>query len=208
LAGFRLAVGCVVYIRIANRQPANCQPTNYPVKMLNHLDKKEPRWFAVYTHSRCEKKVEHYLKQKQINAYLPLGRKLQRWGRVARKVEKPLINGYVFVKIVQKEYVPVLETTDVAGFLKLGRELLSIPEEQMELLRRLAGEEDLEIETLESKSLELGASVEIISGNLAGVKGKLIAIQGKQKVVVELVNFAFDLILTIDKSMLMESEEI
>ncbi len=175
--------------------------------MINHLDSSEPRWFAVYTHSRCEKKVERYLKQKHINAYVPLGRKIQRWGRVARKVEKPLINGYVFVKIVQKEYVPVLDTTDVAGFLKIGKELRSIPEAQIELLRRLAGEEDLEIETLESKTLELGANVEIISGNLAGVKGKLIAIQGKQKVVVELINFSFDLILTIDKSMLMETVE-
>ncbi len=86
--------------------PSNSRQT--PVT-VNQLHESEPRWFAVHTRSKSEKFVQRMLTKKGIHAWLPLQKLMRRYVRSTRMVEKPLINCYVFVRIVQREYVPVLE---------------------------------------------------------------------------------------------------
>src|SRR5437667_8300361 len=68
------------------------------------------KWFAVYTASNHEKKVERHLQMKEIESFLPLHTVTRRWkNRVTAKVDLPLFAGYVFVKIAETENVKVLE---------------------------------------------------------------------------------------------------
>ena len=166
----------------------------------NHLNEATPLWFAVYTKYKREKIVDALLKEKGIQVYLPLQKLTRRWERKIKKVELPLFSCYIFVKITKQEYVKVLETANVVEFVHFSRNLVSIPEEEIDMVKRILGE-GIEI-TAEPATWRKGDEVEIISGNLVGLKGKLIAQQGKQIFLVELEKLGYTLRLAIDQQLL------
>jgi transcription antitermination factor NusG len=61
------------------------------------------------------------------------------------------------------------------------------------------GDITLQAETLENSALEIGDEVEIIGGPLIGNKGRLLQLQGTQKVMLELSSMQQALLLTIPK---------
>lgn len=169
-------------------------------KNENHLHETEPRWFAVYTNYKREKLVQKMLSQKRIECYLPIQKVTRRYVRKVRTLELPLISCYVFVKIVRSEYVPILETDHVVKFTKIAQNLLSIPESEMEIMKQVVGE-GIEV-TIEPRGIETGDEVEIVSGNLTGLKGKLISVEGKNQMVIELEQMGYSLRMKIEPSLL------
>ena len=165
--------------------------------ITNHLHESEPRWFAVHTRSKSEKFVQRMLTKKGIHAYLPLQKLLRRYTRSTRMVEKPLINSYVFVRIVKNQYVPVLETENVAGFVKFSRNMIAIPEEEIDILRRITLEDGLDVEAVPGQFSE-GDSVEIAAGNLMCMKGRIVKLEGKRKMQIELGYLGYSLLITVD----------
>jgi transcription antitermination factor NusG len=167
---------------------------------VNHLHLSEARWFAVYTRFKSEKVVQRQLDSKGIENYLPLQKVTRRYTRKIKHHEIPLISCYIFVKIVKDEYVQVLETENVVNYVKFKKELISIPEEEMELLRRVVGEGD-EVEA-EPGLFKEGDLVELIGGNLTGLKGRMVEKQGKKQMVVDLETIGFSLRMTVDMGLL------
>ncbi len=166
----------------------------------NHLADDEPKWFAIRTNYKREKLVRKYLGKKEVEAYLPINKVTRRWERKVRKVELPLINCYLFVKITKSEYIKVLETENVLNFVRFSKNLISIPDEEIELLKRITGEyEDIEIAEVE---YEEGDDVEIIAGNLTGLKGKLIEKNNTNKFKVKLEYLNYFLLLEVEKNLL------
>lgn len=170
----------------------------------NHLDSKEPRWFAIFTPFKREKMVCRQLQKKGVTAYLPIQRLVRRYTRKIRKVELPLISCYVFVKITRDEYVKVLETEQVLGFVKFSGNLIAIPDAEMELMKRVLGE-GMEVNA-EKQTYQEGDLVEVISGNLVGTRGKLCSIQGKKQFLVDLDFLGYTLQISIDPALLRKVE--
>jgi transcription antitermination factor NusG len=166
----------------------------------NHLHATEPRWFAVKTKFKHEKMAFDLLLRNQIDAYLPLRKLTRRYHRKVRHVDMPLIHSFVFVKVVKKQYIRVLETEYVGGFLRFGKNLLAIPDEQIQILHRLTGEEiPLEVEPNEFRA---GVEVEVVAGVLMGMRGRLVSFKGKDKLEIALTNFEHSLLIDIDKKYL------
>ncbi len=174
---------------------------NKTAEYENHLDENEARWFAVYTKYKREKLVNRLLSNKKISAYLPLQKVTRRYTRKIKKLELPLISCYIFVKIRANEYLPVLETENVVRFVRFSKNLLSIPEKEIQIIRKVVGEEGIELEA-EPTQLYAGDEVEIIGGNLTGLSGILLEKQGKKKMVVELEKMGYSLLMNIDASLL------
>jgi len=167
---------------------------------INHLSDTEERWFAIYTKYKCEKFVTDLLARKGIAAYVPLITKTKRYASRVKRFEVPLINCYVFVKITKRDYVRVLETQYVMSFIKQRKNLISIPENEIDLLKRIVGEiEDVNVGSI---AMHVGDEVEIISGNLTGLKGRLEEVEGKNRFVVQLESIGFQLSMIVDKSRL------
>ncbi len=166
----------------------------------NHLSETEARWFAVRTRFKSEKVALKQLTGYKISAYLPIKQLTRRYSGKIRHIEMPLISSFVFVKIKKSEYVKVLETEYIAGFLKFGQNLLSIPESQIDLIRRLLGE-NIEV-TAHQDFLNKGDLVEVIAGPLLGLQGQLVNIQGKERVLVELINSGYSLQIDIENHLL------
>lgn len=164
---------------------------------INQLSDKDEKWFAVYTKYKCEKYVAAQLAKKNIHAYVPLLSKTKRYSRKIKHYEVPLINCYVFVKIKKEDYLRTLETEFVMKFLKNGNDLLAIPENEIQILKRVGGQVE---ETFEADALTLdqGQIVEVTSGQLTGMKGKIINRAGKKSFVVALETIGYHLLVNID----------
>ncbi|MEL7222209.1 MAG: UpxY family transcription antiterminator [Bacteroidota bacterium] len=169
-------------------------------KNENHLHANEARWFAVYTGYKREKRVVSLLNKKGICAYVPLQKLTRYYTSKVKKVAIPLISCYVFVKIVQSEYVTVLETQFVQRFLKINQNLLAIPQKEIDLLRRIVGEQvEIEVDTAFWKQ---GDKVEVIAGQLTGLQGTLVEKRGEHKLIVTLNTLGYDLMMEIKPELL------
>lgn len=168
---------------------------------INDLHPSEARWFAVRTRSKSEKFVKRMLEKKGVLAYLPLQQFMRKYSRSKRLVEKPLINCYVFVQITQGQYVPVLETENVTGFVKFNKDLIAIPEAEIDIIRRVTLEEGLDV-SAEAGSFEAGEWVEITAGTLIGLKGRIVKKEGKRNFQIELGSLGLSLYISVDAALL------
>lgn len=167
---------------------------------INHLDKQEARWFAVYTHYKREKLVKKMLDIKGVECYLPIRRVVKQWSKKRRTMELPLISCYIFVKIVEREYVPVLETEYVLKFIRIGKDLIAIPEEEIVFIQKLLQEElEFEVVPTERRQLRIGDLVEIKSGSLVGMQGHLTKIEGKNRVNISLQHLQHTFQISVEK---------
>lgn len=166
----------------------------------NHLDEHEARWFAIYTRYKREKVVAKRLQQKGIEVYLPLQKFTRRYVRKVKHVELPLINCYLFTKITKKQYVPVLETQDVVKFISFSKNLISIPEAEIQVIQRVVGEA-IEVEVCPAEYLP-GDDVEIIAGQLTGLKGKLLRKENEKNFLIELESLGYQMRMQVDPSLL------
>lgn len=187
-------------ITLNNPMKHNSQKTSTSSNNRQGLSADEKRWFAVYTRFKREKLVVKRLLEKQIMAYVPLQQLTRYYTRKVKKVELPLISCYIFVKIDQLEYVPVLETPDIVSFVKVQKDLISIPEREINILRQIVGE-GIELEVSQSK-VQVGQQAEIIGGRLTGLKGKVLSEHGDKNFVIELDTLNYNLHMQVPKKYL------
>lgn len=156
----------------------------------------EYSWYAVYVKSRGEKKAQSELQFKQIESFLPLQRKLRQWSDRKKWVEIPLISGYLFVRISRKEYDAVLQSNFIVSYVRFEGTAAQIPAKQIEYLRIMLNQDAVDIE-ITQKSLAPGQRIEVISGPLIGLQGKLVQIKGKNKLAVELEQLGYSALIEI-----------
>lgn len=177
-----------------------------PPKQTPEADS-EMKWFAVYVDSRAEKKVEQELTFKGIENYLPLKTTLRRWSDRKKMVDMPLIPGYIFVRIVYKNYLSVLQTRHVVGFVRFEGKPASIPDRQIDFLKRMLKQTDYSWEVSVEK-FEPGQQVEIIAGPFIGLQAELMAIRGKKRVAVRIEQINNVLFVDIPMDDLMVIDQI
>ena len=162
---------------------------------INNLHPSEARWFAIYTGFKREKRAAQLLQKKDIVAYLPLQSFTRHYSKKTKKVAIPLISCYVFVQIITEQYISVLETEYVLRFLKLRGNLIAIPETEINLLKQVVGELEVEVDT---KSLHKGDEVEVIGGQLTGLRGILEEKRGEHKLIITLDTLGYDLRIEVN----------
>ena len=140
-------------------------------------------WYAVYTASNREKRVEHYLRMKGVDVFLPLYSITKRWkNRTTVKVELPLFRGYLFVRITPAERVRVLEAPAVVSIVGNGREPLALPDIEIDTLRK-----DLRLRQVDPfPYLKVGQRARIRTGALAGLEGVIVRKDERLQVVVSI----------------------
>ncbi len=142
-----------------------------------------PRWFAIHTRSRHEKKVEAQLAERHIEVFLPLRREVHRWRDRFQKVDVPMFSGYVFAQFSPEtqERLTVLKTPGVVRIVGFGQRDAAVPGEQIAALRRVT-ESGVMLER--NRYLRSGQRVKIISGTLAGVEGVLVRVKNQDRLVI------------------------
>jgi len=166
----------------------------------------QKRWYAVYTKSRAEKKALTELQFKQVEAFLPLQRKLRQWSDRKKWVEMPLISGYLFVRINRKEYDAVLQSNFIVSYVRFEGKAATIPDKQIEYLKMMLKQDDLDIE-ISHETFEPGQVVDVVAGPLIGLRGKLVRFKGKEKVAIELEELGYSALIEIETLDIRVAEE-
>lgn len=132
----------------------------------------EPRWYAVRTRSRHEKRVRAQLADRPgIDVFLPLLERRSRWKDRIQRVKVPLFPGYCFARFRRLDRLRVLKAAGVVGLVGPSGEPEPIPDSEIEAIRTLAGTR-LSYELF--PFLAEGMAVEVIRGPLMGVRGRLL----------------------------------
>lgn len=172
--------------------------------IINHLDNQEEKWFAIKTKYKAEKQVVQQLINRKVDAYIPLVNRKKKYGKKVKTYQIPLIYNYVFVRINTSKYITVLEQQFVYEFVKQGRHLVSIPEFEMEMLKKIVGDDYKAV--LANTDFVIGDLVEVIGGNLTGLTGRLIANNSKHNMLVELENIGYQFQIEIDTKFLVKKD--
>jgi transcription antitermination factor NusG len=151
-----------------------------------NLDKRN--WRALYVYSRHEKKVFSRLNEIGIDAYLPLVRTLKQWSDRKKWVEEPLIKGYVFVNVSEKERGMVFVVEGVVNYLRFQGKDALVRDEEIYALKKLI-EYGYNFEATDSQlNFRKGDYVLINHGPLKGIKGIVTKSPKNAKIELELTS--------------------
>jgi transcriptional antiterminator RfaH len=146
----------------------------------------EPNWQVLLVRPRSEKKVEQQLKRLGVEACVPTQKLVKRWSDRKKVVDTVLFNNYVFVTAPGAKRNVVLGLDNVFNFLKFGKEIASLTEQDVLLVKQLAGlAAPVQITY---QSLQKGDRVEFVSGCLVGRQGHIVSVNGGEKIQVEVPN--------------------
>jgi transcription antitermination factor NusG len=163
--------------------PETVQASSLP-KGVSADTQPEAKWFAVYTNSRHEKRVDQHLSLRKIEHYLPVYRVQHKWSNGLKvTLDLPLFPGYIFVRIQRAERVRVLEIPGVLAIVGgTGGEPAPLPEEEIEALRI-----GLPLRRVEPHPLlKVGQRARIRSGAFEGMEGVVVRKKNSFRVVLTL----------------------
>jgi len=153
------------------------------------------QWHAVYTSSRHEKKVFSQLKEKEIEAFLPLCQAVHRWkNRSTVTLELPLFPGYLFVRIPRIKKVDVLSTSGVLSLVGSRGEPWPLSDFEIETLRSGLNERNV----APHPYLVVGERTRITRGPLAGMEGILLRNKNDLRVVLTINEIARSFSVEVD----------
>lgn len=158
------------------------------------------KWFALYTKSRTEKKVNQELIDKGIECYLPLEKRLKLWSDRKKWVEEPFIRSYIFVNIEESNLQKALNTPGVVTVIRFSGKPAPVREEQIKIIQSiLSSSEKFELST---EKFEPKEKVEVTQGSLKGLVGEMVHHLNKYKVLVRVESINQNILIKINPSYL------
>jgi len=164
------------------------------------MSRQKKHWYAVYTRPRAEKQVYLQLIETGINAFLPLYKTLRQWSDRKKWVEVPLFSSYVFVCIDASDYDRVLHTNGVVKYVCFEGKAAAIPQDQIDNLKLIINS-NADIEVTDRK-LKPGQQVEVTHGTLKGLRGELLKISKKHRLLVRIDTIHQNLLVNIPENFL------
>jgi transcription antitermination factor NusG len=155
--------------------------------VLGHQDGSaifKPKWYALYTRSRFEKKMLSELTDRSIEVFLPMREILSRWKDRKKRIWIPLFPGYIFVNHVDtpENRFRILNIPGAVRFVGFVGHADPVPEEQLQYIRRFL-ESSLSIDPY--PYMQVGTRVEVTAGPLKGIQGLLIEKRGRFRFVLQ-----------------------
>ena len=154
-------------------------------------------WWAIYTRHQHEKSVEEMLTAKGFEVFLPLYESVRRWKDRRKLLSLPLFPCYVFVKGGMDRRLPVLTTPGVYMILTRGECVATIPESEIEAIRRTV---DGPFRVEPHPFLRIGERVRVVRGSLEGVEGILTRKKNLYRLVLSVAMLAQSVAVEIDAS--------
>ena len=155
------------------------QIREFPIPGTMHTSEPEatpetPRWYALRTRGRCEKRVAAQLRERGFQAFLPLYSEVRRWSDRRKVLDVPLFPGYTFLRTFVSAEIRslVLRTAGVMNFVGSPGYPLAIPDREVEDVQLLLARR---VPFRAHAFLNVGTRVRIRGGALDGIEGILVA---------------------------------
>jgi transcription antitermination factor NusG len=127
-------------------------------------------WFALYVKPKHEFKAKSELDQLCVHNYLPVLTRIHQWNDRKKKIDEPLIKGYIFVYADEKERLSSLENRCIIKCVSEHGRPARIPEWQIINLQNMLNHGgDFNV----FDGLVKGTTIEIVEGPFKGVQGIL-----------------------------------
>ncbi len=97
----------------------------------------QKNWYALYTKSRSEFKAAAQLEERAIEYYLPAITKVKQWSDRKKKITEPVLRGYIFIYVNEKERLISLEQNAVVRCVFDQGKPAVIPAWQIENLQKM-----------------------------------------------------------------------
>ncbi len=154
-------------------------------------------WYAVHARPNQEKLVAQMAVIRDVEAFLPSYNTKSRWkNRLQPIIERPLLPGYLFVRISSEERLKVLSVPGVVRIVGTREQMVPIPDAEVEWLRSACKMGIVEPHAL----LNVGDKTRIVSGPFAGMQGIVVQRRSGIRMVVN-IDFAMRAVaLEIDGS--------
>lgn len=131
----------------------------------------EKQWFVFYTKSRSEKRVLSLLEKNNHKVFLPLHKVVRQWSDRKKKVEVPLFNSYIFVKVLKSEIYDILQTPGIVKSLFYNGEPAVLREKEVENIKYWINT-GLQLECVAGEFTP-GELVKVIGGSFTGFEGEV-----------------------------------
>jgi len=141
----------------------------------------EPKWYAVYTWARHEKRVAQQMGQREIQGFLPVYRSMRRWKDRRIEIEMALFPSYLFVHLALKDRVRVLEIPGVVSIVSARGKPTPLAKHEIECFQR--GIQSC-VRMEPHPFLRVGRRVRLGGGPMAGLEGILVRRKDALRVVV------------------------
>ncbi len=141
------------------------------------------QWFALRVRSNFEKTAELHLRDRGFEQFTPCYKSERQWSDRKKEVDQLLFPGYVFCRLNPNDRLPVLSVPGVVGLVGFGKIPAPIPDQEVERIRRMV-QSGLLVGPW--PFLEIGQTVLIERGPLAGMEGMLVEERGKWRLVVSI----------------------
>ncbi|MDI9257718.1 MULTISPECIES: UpxY family transcription antiterminator [Flavobacterium] len=123
-------------------------------------------WHVLYTKPRNEKKVTERLQQLGFTVFCPLTEVLQQWSDRKKRIQKPLLPSYVFIKIDEAKRQEVFQVAGIVRYLYwLGKPAL-VTDHEIALLQSWNQKFGAELRV---ESLTPGTRITLPNGLFKGV---------------------------------------
>lgn len=131
----------------------------------------DTHWYVVYTKARHERKVAENLMAKGIETYCPLKIQTKYWSDRKKRVEAPLFNSYLFVKLPAFSLKEVFSVPGVVRYVYWCGQPAIVREHDIAELKNWLNVFDHEL--IQVEHLEVNQAVKIGSGSFMNYFAKV-----------------------------------
>lgn len=158
------------------------------------------QWYVMYTAPRSEKKVEQRLKEKGLDVYLPIVEEIRQWSDRKKKVQRPLFNGYLFVRTTKDRLWESLQVSGAVKFVNFAGEHATVRDSEIETLKRVIAT-GLAVE-VETTAIEEGQQVRILGGPLEGFQGECVQKGNKDYFIIRIPSINQSMLVNVPQKFL------
>jgi transcription antitermination factor NusG len=150
---------------------------------LVHPDADNPlgQWYAVQVKPRSEQAVATSARNKGYDQFLPLYSVSRSWSDRTKRLDLPLFPGYLFCRLGNESWLPLLKTPGVCGLVGAGRVPIPIDDDEIDTIQACVRSGLL---AEPHPFLRVGQSVRLQQGPLAGMEGFYVQDRKRHRIVV------------------------
>jgi transcription antitermination factor NusG len=140
-----------------------------------------PCWFALTVKPQHEKAAAQALRLKGLEEFLPLYQSQRHWSDRLKELRPPLFPGYVFCRFAAGNRARVLSTPGVRSVVGFGRAPAPVADPEIKSIQTMIASG---VPVGPWPFLQVGQTVRIERGPLAGLEGILVQLKDAWRVVV------------------------
>lgn len=160
------------------------------------------RWYAVRTKPQHEYAVGRIFDAKGYERLLPTYRTRVKWADRMKEMERPLFPGYVFCRFDARHRVPILNAAGVLDIVRIGGHPAPVEEHELENLKAAMTSG---YTCLPWPHAEIGREIRIGFGPLTGVRGVIVEVKRRPRLVLSVSAVNRAILVEIDADVLAPS---